>query len=70
MPAAHVRVTLKDGCPCLQVIDADSHTVRMAWSPPRDGECFDQLGLRNFCRECLLQQAAAAWWSEGCLPRK
>lgn len=60
MIAAHIRVTLKDGCPCLQVIDAESNAVRTVWSPPRDGESLDRLGLRDFCRECLLQQAAAA----------
>ena len=64
MSTAPVHVCLEDGQPCLQIIDADTASVRLAWRAPAEGEDLDRLGLRDFCRECLLMQAAAAWWQD------
>lgn len=64
MSGARVRVGFEQGRPCLQILDADAHSVRMAWRAPAAGEAFDHMGLRDFCRECLLQQAVTRWWSD------
>lgn len=69
MSEARVRVQFEDGQPCLQIVDADSCCVRMAWKAPSDHEPLDRLGLRDFFRECLLVQARASWWADDDRPR-
>lgn len=65
--AYSIDARLKDGQPCLQILDSDTHAVRLAWTypkPPQDLEPYPSQAVASTALHELFRQLIVLSWAE------